>query len=209
MNLNEIREYQKVNALKVNTNDIIDEMRTLGFMKIKNIKDKAYSGLILYDYKEKVIIKSYFKTYKPKISEYLPSILFLTQTDIFLDLVENIKEKPDCYIINSSGQVHPFLYGAACDLGLRINTPVIGYTKKLLFGVLKIYEETSNIHGIYSNDLLIGYAIPKPNSKKFYYISIGNNISLPTALKIFLELDLSVINKLNTKLSNYILNKTK
>jgi len=209
LNLNEIRHYQKVNALKVNTNDILDEVRTLGFMKIKNIKDKAYSGLILYDYKEKVIIKSYFKTYKPKISEYLPSILFLTQTDIFLDLVENIKEKPDCYIINSSGQVHPFLYGAACDFGLKINTPVIGYTKKLLFGVLKAYEETSNIHGIYFNDLLIGYAIPKPNSKKFYYISIGNNISLQTALKIFLELDLSVINKLKAKLNNYILNKTK
>jgi len=209
LNLNEIREYQKVNALEVNTNDIIDEIRTLGFMKIKNIKDKAYYGLILYDYKEKVIIKSYFKTYKPKISEYLPSILFLTQTDIFLDLVENIKEKPDCYIINSSGQVHPFLYGAACDFGLKINAPVIGYTKKLLFGVLKAYEETSNIHGIYSNDHLIGYAIPKPNSKKFYYISIGNNISLQTALKIFLELDLSVINKLKAKLNNYILNKTK
>ncbi len=209
MNLNEIRHYQKVNALKVNTNDILDEVRTLGFMKIKNIKDKAYSGLVLYDYKEKVIIKSYFKTYKPKISEYLPSILFLTQTDIFLDLVENIKEKPDCYIINSSGQVHPFLYGAACDFGLKINAPVIGYTKKLLFGVLKAYEETSNIHGIYFNDLLIGYAIPKPNSKKFYYISIGNNISLQTALKIFLEIDLSVINKLKAKLNNYILNKTK
>jgi len=209
LNLNEIRHYQKVNALKVNINDILDEVRTLGFMKIKNIKDIAYSGLIIYDYRENLIIKSYFKSFKPKISEYLPSILFLTQTDIFLDLIENIKEKPDCYIINSSGQVHPFLYGAACDFGLKINTPVIGYTKKLLFGVLKAYEETSNIHGIYSNDLLIGYAIPKPNSKKFYYISIGNNISLQTALKIFLELDLSVINKLNTKLSNYILNETK
>ncbi len=209
MNLNEIREYQKVNALKVNTNDILDEVCILGFIKIRNIKDKAYSGLILYDCREKMIIKSYFKTYKPKISEYLPSILFLTQTDIFLDLVENIKEKPDCYIINSSGQVHPFLYGAACDFGLKISTPVIGYTKKLLFGVLKAHEETSNFLGIYSNDQIIGYAIPKPNSQKLLYISIGNNISLPTALKIFLELDLGLINKLNTKLSNYILNKTK
>jgi len=164
---------------------------------------------MIYDCKEKVIIKSYFKSHKPIFSEYFPSILFLTQTDIFLDLVKNVKEQPDCYIINSSGQVHPFLYGAACDFGLKIKTPVIGYTKKLLFGVLKVYEEKSTIHGIYSNDLLIGFAIPKPGSKKFYYISIGNNISLQTALKLFLELDLGVINKLNTKLNNYIINKTK
>ncbi|MFX1322543.1 MAG: endonuclease V [Promethearchaeota archaeon] len=169
----------------------------------------AYSGLIIYDCKEKVIIKSYFKSDKPKFSEYFPSILFLTQTDIFLDLVENIKEKPDCYIINSSGQIHPFLYGAACDFGLKISTPVIGYTKKLLYGVLRVLEETSNIHEIYSNDHLIGYAIPKPNSKKFFYISIGNNISLKTVLKIFLELDLNLISKLNSKLSNYIQNQIK
>jgi deoxyinosine 3'endonuclease (endonuclease V) len=178
-------------------------------MKIKIIKNKAFSGLVIYDYRKNMIINSYFKMRKAKISEYLPSILFLTQTDVYLDLTENFQETADCYIINSSGQVHPFLYGAACDFGLKIKTPVIGYTKKLLFGILKVYEEKSNIHGIYSNDLLIGFAIPKPDSKKFYYISIGNNISLQTALKIFLELDLSVINKLNTKLNNYILNKTK
>lgn len=178
-------------------------------MKIRIIKDKAHSGLILYDYEKKLITNSYFKTHNVKISQYLPSILFLTQTDIYLDLVTNIREKPDCYIINSSGQIHPFLFGAACDFGLKIKTPVIGYTKKLLFGTSKLYEEALNIHGIYSNDYLIGYAIPKPNSKKFYYISVGNNISLQTALKIFLELDLSIINTVNLKLSNYILNKLK
>jgi deoxyinosine 3'endonuclease (endonuclease V) len=126
-----------------------------------------------------------------------------------LNLVENVKEKPDCYIVNSSGQVHPFLYGAACDFGLKIKEPVIGYTKKLLFGVLKVFDEKSNIHGIYSNELLIGYAIPKPNSKKFYYLSVGNNISLQTALKIFLNLKLSIINNLETKLNNYIINRNR
>ncbi|MFX0044081.1 MAG: endonuclease V [Candidatus Hodarchaeota archaeon] len=178
-------------------------------MKIKIFERKAYSGLFIYDYKKNMIINSYFEMQEAKISEYLPSVLFLTQTDIYLNLVENVEEEPDCYIVNSSGQVHPFLYGAACDFGLKIETPVIGYTKKLLYGVLKIYDEKTNIHGIFSNNLLIGFAIPKPNSNKFYYISIGNNISLQTALKLFLELDLSVINMLNTKLNNFILNKTK
>lgn len=176
-------------------------------MKIRTIEDIAYSGLIIYDYQKKLITNSYFKKQIVKINKYFPSILFLNQTDVYLGLVKNILEKPDCYIINSSGQIHPFLYGAACDFGLKIKIPVIGYTKKLLFGTPKVYEKALNIHGIYSNDHLIGYAIPKPNSQKFYYISVGNNISLQTALKIFLELDLSIINTVNLKLRNYILNK--
>ena len=136
MNLDEIRQYQKENALIVNTDDILDEISTLGFMKIRIVKDKAYSGLMMYDFKKKIKNNFFFNSQKPKFSEYFPSILFLTQTDIYLDLVENLKEKPDCYIVNSSGQVHPFLYGAACDLGLKISTPVIGYTKKLLLKAL-------------------------------------------------------------------------
>ncbi|MFX1411866.1 MAG: endonuclease V, partial [Promethearchaeota archaeon] len=156
--LSEIRQYQKENAQKVNTNDIIDEINRLGFMKIKNLKDTSYSGALIYDCKEKATLKSYFRRNKLSFSAYFPSILFLNQTELYLDLIKTIKEKLDCYIINSSGQLHPYLFGSACDFGLRINTPVIGYTKKLLFGYVEINEEPQNFHRIYSNDHLIGFA---------------------------------------------------
>ncbi|MFX1316125.1 MAG: endonuclease V [Promethearchaeota archaeon] len=173
-------------------------------MKIKILKETTYSGAIIYDCNEKTILMSYFNRDKPKFSTYLPSILFLYQTDLYLNLNRRIKEKLDCYIVNSSGQLHPYLFGAACDFGLRINTPVIGYTKKLLYGNIKINGEPQNFHGISSNDHLIGYAIPRPNSKKYFYISIGNNLSLQKALNIFLKLDLTLISKLNTMLNDYI-----
>lgn len=124
-----------------------------------------------------------------------------------MDLIKNIDIIPDCYIINASGQIHPYLYGAACDLGLQIESPVIGYTKKLLFGDLRKNKEKLDIPQVYYEDNLIGYAIPKPNSKKFYYISIGNNISLQSALTIFTKLDFGLFNNLRNDLNNYIKNK--
>ena len=148
-----------------------------------------------------------FKCLKPKFTEYFPSILFLNQTDIYLDLTKDLDIPLDCYVTNSSGQIHPYLYGCACDFGLKIKTPVIGYTKKLLFGELRENKQNPNIPGVYSQDSLIGYAIPKPNSKNYLYISVGNNISLQSALKLLLKIDLMILRKLDIDLNSYIQNK--
>ena len=171
------------------------------------IEDLAYSGLIVYNINNKEIVNLFFQTFKPIFTEYFSSILFLNQTEIYLDLIKNIDIIPDCYIVNASGQIHPYFYGAACDFGLQIESPVIGYTKKLLFGGLRINKEKSNISQVYSEENLIGYAIPKPDAKKFYYISIGNNISLKSALTIFKKLDFGLFSSLRNDLNNYIQNR--
>jgi len=124
-----------------------------------------------------------------------------------LDLIKELKIIPTCFIVNASGQIHPYFYGAACDFGLQIGTPVIGYTRTLLFGELRKNKEISNIPQVYFEENLIGYAIPKPNTKKFYYISVGNNLSLQSALTIFTKLDLGLFSSLRNDLNNYIQNK--
>ena len=124
-----------------------------------------------------------------------------------MDLTKDLDIPLDCYVTNSSGQIHPYLYGCACDFGLKIKTPVIGYTKKLLFGELRENKQNPNITGVYSQDSLIGYAIPKPNSKNYLYISVGNNISLQSALKLLLKIDLMILRKLDIDLNSYIQNK--
>lgn len=176
----------------------------IGLINIRFIEDLAYSGLLIYDIKDKEIVNTNFNSFKPLFTEYFSSILFLNQTDIYLDLLKDLKIVPDCYVVNSSGQIHPFLYGGACDFGLKVDVPVIGYTKKLLFGELKKTNENLDISGIYYQDRLLGYAIPKPGSKKFLYISVGNNISLKTAKEVFLKVNLTMISILKQKLNSFI-----
>lgn len=202
-----MRNYQKKNAKRVSQIDKRTNYNLIGIINTRLIESLAYSGLIIYNINDKEIVKIFFKTFKPIFTEYFSSILYLNQTEIYLDLIKNIDIIPDCYILNASGQMHPYFYGAACDFGLQIKSPVIGYTKKLLFGELRINKEKSNIPQINSEENLIGYAIPKPNAKKFYYISVGNNISLQTALIIFTKLDLGLFSSLRNNLNNYIQNR--
>ncbi|MFW9899057.1 MAG: endonuclease V [Candidatus Thorarchaeota archaeon] len=202
--LEEVREFQKENAKKVSLIDKNTEYNLIGLINIKFIEDLAYSGLIIYDITDNEIVNTKFKSFKPIFTKYLSSILFLNQTDVYMDLVCDLKIVPDCYIVNSSGQIHPFLYGGACDFGLKVDIPVIGYTKKLLFGELKKTNKDLNISGIYDQNLIIGYAIPKIGSKKYFYISVGNNISLKTAKEIFVKVDLKMISILKQKLNSFI-----
>jgi len=207
--LEDIRKFQKLNARKVNLKDVSKTIKSIGLMKSKIFEEFAYSGIFLYDIEEKCILGTEFKKFNPIFTNYYPTILFLNHTDIYLDLIKDLKLKPECYIINASGQIHPYLFGAACDLGLKIHEPIIGYTKKLLYGIMEEIDSTLDIPMIWHKSQHIGYAIPKPNSKKYYYISVGNNISLQTAAKLLLSLDLNIISILTTELNNFIKKKEK
>jgi deoxyribonuclease V len=207
--LKEIRNYQKKKAKDVHEIDVYKDIELVGIMKVKILDDFSYSGILVYNIKKKEIILNIFRIFKPIFTNYFPSILFLNQTEIYLDLLSDLDLNPDCYVVNSSGKIHPYLYGCACDFGLKIETPVIGYTKTLLFGVLHDLKESphSEIKGVFTNNTLIGYAVPKPNSKKYFYISVGNNISLQTAVRLFLQLDFQMFSHLSIKLNNYIQKK--
>lgn len=173
-------------------------------MKIKLKEDLAYSCALIYNRKEKKIIEETFLISKPLITEYFPTILFLNQTPIYIDLINKLNMEQDCFIVNSSGQIHPFYYGTACDLGLQIDTPVIGYTKSLLFGEIRENNADSDFKEIVSENRLLGYAIPKPGSAKYYYVSIGNKVSPKTLKNLFKNFDLNVINQLNRSLDSFI-----
>lgn len=207
-NLEEIRKYQKENANKIKVIDTPITFNLIGVIKTNIVGEFDYSSLIIYNTKKNQFDFEIFKRFKPLFTEYFPSILFLTHTEIYLDLIKDLELSPDCYIVNSAGQAHPYLYGAACDFGLKIDVPVIGFTKTLLFGNVKSVKN-AEIRGIYHSDRLIGYAIPKANSKKYVYISVGNNISLDNALKVFTSIDYSVFSVLNAKLSDYIKKENK
>jgi deoxyribonuclease V len=202
-NLEEVRNYQVKNSKILNLNGDAKRIKEVGFIKIKILEDIAFSGFFLYDTVQQEIKDSLFQSFRPIYTEYFPSALFLNHTEIYLNLIKNLNTTPDCYILNSSGRIHPFLYGTACDVGLKLNIPVIGYTKSLLFGKLHHNSKENDLPGIYTQNLLIGHAIPKPNSKKFYYISVGNNISLKGALEVCHKLDINIFSRLSIEINKF------
>jgi len=202
--LEEVRDYQIHYAKKVKVEDKGNSIRCICIIKLKVLKEIACIGAYFYDLNKQKLKNSLFKVYKTRFSEYFPSVLFLNQSEIYLKFLNGFDELPDCFILNSSGQIHPYLYGTACDVGLHFEVPVIGYTKKLLFGQIKSNNKKGYIPGVYSNDLLIGYAVPKLTSSKYLYVSVGNNITLEKVLETFLKIDFQIFSRLSIEVNNFV-----
>ncbi len=205
--LKNVREYQVKKSSEIIEKDNRKDFNTIGLLKFRIVGSKSFGVADIIDLRLGKSLDTCYKVFCPKFTDYFSTLLFLNHTDIYLDLIGILKVKPDCYIINASGRMHPFFYGVACELGLKNDTSVFGYTKTLLFG--KVDQDTAKEFPIVSyKEDHIGYAVPRINSNKSYYISVGNNISLNTALNLFLKLEPNFHDLLAQKLRKYILLET-
>ena len=192
--LEEIREYQSLSSKRIKTTNPKSKINLIACLKIKYYNNVAYAGTIFYDIKNQKAKNFEIRKYKQTIP-YFPTLLFLRDLEIYLNLAEQIKFNPDCYLLNASGQLHPFLFGVACDFGLKLkeDIPVIGVTKKNLYKSgqlinLKELNEFKIVGDIVFKNHLVGKYLSIKNLEKGIYISVGNNISLNLAIKIISNL---------------------
>ena len=192
--LEEIREYQKINSIKINTANQKNEINTLICLKIRYFNKLIYAGSLLYDIKKQMTINFDILKFKESFP-YFPTILFLRDLEVYLNLVEEINYHPDCYLLNASGQLHPYLFGVASDFGLNLKSkiPVIGVTKKnlcrnVIINNLKGLNGDKIVGDVLFENKIVGKYLSFKNLKKGIYISVGNNISLNSALKIILKI---------------------
>lgn len=104
----------------------------------------------------------------------------LRESRIILKAVKKLKSKFDILLIDGNGLLHPRLCGLASYIGIKIDKPTIGITKKLLCG--KILHNNT----IEYNDQILGYVIEQ--QKKKIYVSIGHKINLKKAIQIVKDL---------------------
>ena len=138
-----------------------------------------------YVYK-KELDEDYFFPYRSGLLAFreLPVVLE------FLEMVE-LSPAPQVYIYDGQGIAHPRKLGAASHLGLFIKEPVIGCSKKNLYGRYDMLPP-QGVKGSYSfirdpcSREVIGLVLrSKPHTKPLY-ISVGYMISLELARDVIL-----------------------
>ncbi|MEZ0345936.1 MAG: endonuclease V [Infirmifilum sp.] len=113
---------------------------------------------------------------------YIPTFLAFRETWPAFKALQALKTPFQLVFVDGNGRLHPYKAGFACHLGVIIRKPTIGIAKKLLIGnVEKINERLGKV--IYNNEVL-AYAVRLGRSKKYVYVSVGNMITLNTALKL-------------------------
>ena len=161
------RKIQEELAKKIILEDNINDINLIGGVDLSYKDDIGYIVYVILDKNLELINKYIFKE---KVEfPYIPSFLAFREGEPIIKTFNKIKEKIDILFVNGHGISHPFKLGLASYVGIKLNIPTIGITKKLLSG--NVIDNK-----IIINNEMRGYKIEK--FRETIYSSPGNLISL-------------------------------
>lgn len=184
---------------KINIKDTfnIDTVRLiagvdLAYWNDNNKQEYAVCCIVIIDKTTLKLIET--KSYSDKIEvPYMPGFLAFRELPLVIKTAELLENKPDLYMFDGNGYLHPRHMGIASHASFYLNAPTIGVAKTY-FRVEKglDYNEPNTSAGSYTdiewNGEVYGRALRTHTGIKPVFVSVGNNISLDTAVKITLDM---------------------
>jgi len=163
-------------AKKVISTDGFGKIKTIGGCAQINHGNKVISTAVVCDYKTMDVIESKHASVEAKIP-YKSGFLFYKDGPAIMEAFNKLEDKPDVLIVEANGILHPRRIGMASHVGILLDTPTIGVTKRLMLGTVR--ENT-----IYVEKEAMGYELITKEHANPVYISPGNKISLKTSLEV-------------------------
>ena len=168
---------------EITEQDTFEDIKKIAGADISFSKDNwAIAAVVTIDYNTLEVLEE--KTLKIELLfPYISGFLGFREADGTTSVLKTLENKYDVLMVNGHGIMHPRSFGLASHVGLLMDTPTIGVAKKLPPGKYK-FKIVNGIKYILSGNRTVGAYI------KGKYISIGNKISLTTAINVILKTSL-------------------
>nr|MDE5853616.1 endonuclease V [Ruminococcus sp.] len=161
------------------------------YWKNESQEECAVCCIVVIDHITHKIIEK--KQYSGKIEvPYIPGFLAFRELPLILKTVEKLESKPDIYMFDGNGYLHPRHMGIATHASFYLNKPSIGVAKTYFRVNNTDYTEPDSGAGSFTdiiiNNEVYGRVLRTHDNVKPIFVSAGNNISLDTATKLVLSL---------------------
>lgn len=115
---------------------------------------------------------------------YVPGLLSFREMPAVVEALRQVQTAPDLLIVDGQGIAHPRHLGIACHIGLMVDRPTIGCAKSILVGHHDpVGEAVGDWQPLIYKDEVVGAALRTRLRTKPVYVSIGNRISLESAIE--------------------------
>ena len=202
-NLKEIQTdlLKKQNELikKINCNDTFDieKIQTiagvdLAYWNDENNNESAVCCIVVLDFKSHTIVEKKHCSGKIEVP-YMPGFLAFRELPLVMKTAELLESKPDIFMFDGNGYLHPRHMGIATHASFYLNKPTIGVAKTYFCVDKKTdYTEPDKTAGSFTdiiiNNEVYGRVLRTHTDVKPVFVSVGNNISLETASQITMNL---------------------
>ena len=151
----------------------------------------AVCCIVVIDYRTKEIIEKQYCVDQIEVP-YIPGCLAFREIPLFLKTKELLFTKPDLYVFDGNGYLHPRHMGLAVHAGILLGKITVGIAKTYYKICNVDFEMPENIAGAYSdiviNGEVYGRALRTHAGVKPVFVSTGNKISLDMAVHMANEL---------------------
>ena len=162
----------------------------IAYFKANN-KEYGVCCIVIYDKNKKMIIEK--QHYYNEINiPYVPGFLSYREIPLILPTIKLLKNKPDLFMCDGNGYLHPRHMGLASYLSFFVNQPTMGVSKSYHKINDVNFNMPENVAGAYEDiiidNIVYGRAVRSHFDVKPIFVSSGNNISLKTATELAIEL---------------------
>ncbi len=124
---------------------------------------------------------------------YMPGFLAFRELPLVLKTAELLQNKPDLYVFDGNGYLHPRHMGIASHAAFYLNKPTVGIAKTYFrvdqkTDFIMPDEAAGSFTDIVINGEVYGRALRTHASVKPVFVSVGNGISLDTACRLAMEM---------------------
>ncbi len=195
-NVEDLKRIQTECGKKIVETDRVDlnKIRYIGgmdltFKDLKKNPTEALVSLVVVDRKSLKPVDIVIKHTKVDFP-YIPTFLAFRELPALLEVYNQAKIKPDTYFIDGQGKIHPRRCGIASHFGVETDTVAVGVAKSHLYGK---FSYPCSKRGCFSfvkdpkTGEILGAVVRTKDNTYPVFVSVGNNISLKSAIKLVLE----------------------
>ena len=174
----QLRNVQRKIAKEVSTADQLktSEVKLIAGFDVTYFDDKILCAAAVYDVNKKEIVETKHTISKIPM-QYIPGYRAFRDGTAILQTYYDLENEPEIMMVAGHGISHPLKCGLATYVGVELGKSVIGVASRLLAGdiedkKIKILNETR------------GELIKTKEHAKPLYVSVGNKISLKSAVEL-------------------------
>ena len=160
-------------------------------------KNRILPGGILYDFNSNQYSSVYHgEKFKPEFP-YIPSLLSIRHKLPLLGTIERFLGEFDLLLVEGGGLQHPRFFGLACEIGVDLDVPTIGITKRGLCGTVDFTKlvtlesddtPTHEVYPVWYTDRIVAYFIRKKGNRKGMFLSVGHQTTLASVVSKLIPL---------------------
>lgn len=174
---------QKLVATLAITEDDFDELRLIAGVDQAFVDDRIISGIVMLEFE---ILEMVERTYSIQLLSYpyIPTFLSFREGPAIVSAYKKLKNPPDILLVDGAGINHPRGAGIATHIGVALNVPAIGITKKILCGTGVEPSQVGAANPLVYDGKKVGWLLKSSKRSRAIVVAPGHRVSLESSLSI-------------------------